>query len=116
MSSEVRSAERGAVSGAGRAVVLEVEVGRERVAKEEVAERGVARGEGRVEVEWKEGVAGADEVGVTRVERKAVSRGEDRTLTGTSSSMLEGTSLLSIKLKIVPPMSVEVSTIVESRR
>lgn len=78
--------------------MLEVEVGRERVAKDEVAERGVERGEGRDEVEWKVGVDGAEEVGVTRVERKAVRRGEDRIVTGTSSRMLEGTSLLSIRL------------------
>lgn len=100
MSREVRRAERGAVRGAGRAVVCEVEVGRERVLNAEVAERGVDRGEGRVEVEWKAGAAeGGAEEGVTRVERKAVRRGEVRMVTGTSSRMLVGTSLLSIRLR-----------------
>lgn len=98
MSSEVRRAERGAVSGAGRAVVSEVEVGRDRVEKDEVGERGVERGEGSDEVEWKEGPE-VVELGVTRVERKAVRRGEVRIVTGTSSRMLEGTSLLSMRLR-----------------
>lgn len=79
MSRAEMRAERGAERGAGRE---RVEVGRER--EEKVGSRGVVVCEG-----------------VTRVERKAVRRGEDRTETGISSRMLEGTSLWSMRLLIV---------------
>lgn len=42
--------------------------------------------------------AEAEALGVTRVERKAVRRAEECTVTGTSSRMLEGMSLLSMRL------------------
>ena len=71
------SALRGAERGAGRE---REEVGRERVVKVGVREEEV-------------------EEGVTRVERKAVRRGEERTETGISSRMFEGTSLWSIRLR-----------------
>lgn len=98
MSREEMRAERGAESGAGYAGVRDAEVGRERVLKEAVGDRGVSRAE-RVEERGND-VAGVLVVveGVTIVERKAVRRLDEWTVTGTSSRMLDGTSLWSIKL------------------
>lgn len=97
MSREERRACTGAVRGAGMAVEA-VDVGRDSDANEAGGERGGVRGEGRAEAGGKAGAAGALDDGVTAVERNAVKRGEERTVTGTSSKMLEGTSLFSIRL------------------
>lgn len=80
------SAAMGAVRGAGLTEVEreDVAVGRERVVKDVAGERGVCRA-------LDEGVEFGE--GVTSVERKAVRRVDEPTVTGSSSRMLEGTSL-----------------------
>ena len=96
MSREDSRAWTGAVKGAGTADDEE-EVGSESDANDAAGDRGVDLAGGSTdEARGKDG--GDEEDGVTAVERNAVSRGEDRTVTGTSSRMAVGTSLLSIKL------------------
>lgn len=83
----------GADNGAGVGEWPVTEVGRERLAKAGRGERGVARADSVAGTSREE-----DAVGVTMVERKALSSGDEWTVTGSSSSMLDGTSLWSIKL------------------